>query len=120
MAKDDFSLKRFLRIAQVASTLVGAIIGLLVEAPGNVEAMILRAVGGGLAGLMISSCFYLFLVKKEVALAEIPKAELNDSEAVLLKNAGSMVHYKTGRPLRFWEAVGGTLQVTSPAGSGTG
>jgi hypothetical protein len=115
MANDDFSLKRFLRVAQVVSTLVGAIIGLLVGAPGNVESMILRFVGGGLAGLMISSCFYLLLVSKDLALAEIPKEELNDSEAVLLKNAGSMVHYKTGRPLRFWEGVGGTLFLTNQA-----
>jgi hypothetical protein len=113
MTPGSFAPRRFLRVALVASSAFGAVVALGAGPAGNADAMILRAVGGACVGLLISGCLYLVLVSKDLASLHIPFEELNESEIVLLKSAGSMVHYRTGRPLRFWEGIGGRLFLTN-------
>jgi hypothetical protein len=113
MATEDFSLKRFFHIAHVGSIVIGFLIGSFAGPAANAEERILRGLCGGMLGFMLSGGFYLFLITKDLQKLEIPDEELNESEFALVKNAGSMVHYKSGRPLRFWEAVGGKLFLTN-------
>jgi hypothetical protein len=113
MDTEDFSLKRFLRIGHLGSIAAGILIGLAAGPAANGLETILRIVGGGILGLVVSGCFYLFLYSKEIANLDIPAKELDESESVLLKNVGSLVHYKSGRPLWFWEAVEGKVFLTN-------
>jgi hypothetical protein len=62
-------------------------------------------VGGGVSYL----AYYFWAVKT----LDISAEELDDKEVVWAKTAQSMVHYKSGNPLRFWEAVGGRLFLTN-------
>lgn len=111
----DFSLKRFLRVAQVGSTAMGFVIGLIAGPAGNVEVAIIRGIGGALFGFLVMGWVYLFVVAKDLVALNITDEELNPSEVVLLKTAGSVVHCRKGRPLRFWEGVGGKLFLTNQA-----
>ena len=74
--------------------------------------MAIRAVGGAVCGLMMSGLLYLYLVWNDLAGLQIPDSELRENEVVLLMSSGSMVHYKSGLPLRFWDAIGGRLFLT--------
>ena len=62
-------------------------------------------VGGGVAYLI----FY-FHEAKHLTIAE---EEFEDEEVLWAKTCQSMVHYKSGNPLKFWEAVGGRLFLTN-------
>ncbi len=75
--------------------------------------MVVRAIGGGLCGLLACGILHLLLVQRHLAGLSIPTEDLNESEVQLLKSAGSMVHFRSGRPLRFWEAVGGKIFLTN-------
>lgn len=111
--RNEFSFRRFFHVAHVGSVAAGILIGLVAGPFGNPAEMIVRGIGGGVCGLLASACFYLLLVSKALANLRIPDAELNESEVVLLKSVGSMIHFKWGRPLRFWEGVGGRLFLTN-------
>ncbi|HTU16779.1 MAG TPA: hypothetical protein VMG10_01850 [Gemmataceae bacterium] len=113
MAQNDFSFRRFFHVAHAGSVAAGILIGLIAGPGGAPAEMVLRAIAGGACGLMASGCLYLLLVLKDLAALQIPTSELNEHELVLLKSAGSMIHYKSGRPLRFWEGVGGRLFLTN-------
>lgn len=113
MASENFSLRRFMHVAHIGSVVAGVLIGLFAGPAAGPAEMAIRGVGGGLCGLLASGCLYLYLYSKDLAALQIPDEELNESEVVLLKSAGSMVHYKSGRPLRFWESVGGRIFLTN-------
>jgi hypothetical protein len=115
MAEDDFSYRRFVRVAQIGSVLVGVVLGLSVGPGGGAAEMMVRAIAGGVFGLLVAGCLYLFLVAKDLRNLDIPREELHEAEVVLRETPGSMVHYRSGSPLRFWEATGGRLFLTSQA-----
>lgn len=113
MTGDSLSWKRFLSVVHIASTVLGAAIALVCGPAANASDTLLRALGGALFGFWVSSCVYLFDLRKEFGRLDIPAEELNQSEIILLKSVRGMVHFRSGRPLRFWEGVGGKLFLTN-------
>jgi hypothetical protein len=114
MARDEFSLRRFFHVAHAGSIAVGIIIGLAAGPNKDLVEKVVLGIAGGISGALLASlCFYLRLHVKDMAALQIPDEELNESEVVLLKSTGRMIHFKSGRPHRFWEGVGGRLFLTN-------
>lgn len=111
----DLSLKRFLRVGLCVAGLFWLALGLFFAARGGAgwEDFFGIAVAGALVGFLASSCRYLVLLAREIQQLHLPVEKLEEGEEVLLETLHSMVHYRTGRPSRFWEAVGGKLYLTN-------
>src|SRR5262249_28360136 len=62
-------------------------------------------------GFIVAACINLVQLSGEVRSLTLPAAIALPSEAVVMEVMG--VHYRTGRPWRFWEAVGGKIIVTN-------
>ena len=63
--------------------------------------------------IMVAGVCCMVQVAKDIRTLHLPAKELAPSEAVLMETPHCIVHYRTGRPLRFWDAVGGKLVMTS-------
>jgi hypothetical protein len=74
------------------------------------------ALVGGVAvfgGLLSAGILYLDYVVRSLRSLRVAQEELGVTEKVLKQTQGSTVHYRNGNPLRFWEAAGGKLFLTS-------
>jgi hypothetical protein len=81
---------------------------------GSEEVAIPRAFAIGLLTLVVGGgASYLAYYVRSIKNLDLPAQELEDEEVVWAKTALSMVHYKSGNPLKFWEAVGGRLFLTN-------
>lgn len=70
---------------------------------------------GFLTLVVVGGMTYLIYYAVAMKRLDLPKEELDHEEVVWAKTAKSMVHYKSGNPLKFWEAVGGRLFLTNQA-----
>jgi hypothetical protein len=64
-------------------------------------------------GLLAAAALYLGHVVKSQRSLKVAEEELGATEQVLKQTLMSIVHYRTGRAWRFWEAAGGKLFLTS-------
>src|SRR5262249_26305603 len=74
-----------------------------------------HVIAGGACGLLAAGVLYLYLWHKDLAALRIPDEDLAENEVVLFSSPGSMVHYKSARPTRFWEGNCGRLFLTNKA-----
>jgi hypothetical protein len=113
-----FVLTRRNRLRAAGSvTLLLAFVGLATAIgyfAGAEDEAITRAFAIGFMTLLVSGgVSYLVYYARAMKQANITDEELDESEVVWAKTAQSMVHYKSGTPLKFWEAVGGRLFLTN-------
>jgi hypothetical protein len=71
------------------------------------------AIGLGLLTLFVGGGAYLVHYTRSMNKTTLPKQELEEGEVVWAKTHQSMVHFRTGSALKFWEAVGGRLFLTN-------
>src|SRR5262245_13630700 len=111
---DALSLRGFLLIAALAGLVSAAAIGACCLAgglgPGEAAAF---AAAGLPVGLMFGGCCYLVQLAREMRALHLRAEDLLPGEVVERETPHSVVHYRTGRPGRFWETVGGKLVLTS-------
>jgi hypothetical protein len=112
---DALSLRGFLTIAALAALPTGVAIGGYcavtgVLGPGEAALVVLGSVVGG---FLVAGVVYLVQLARELRTLHLPPEELLDSEAVVMQTPGSIVHYRTGRMSRVWDAVGGKLVLTN-------
>lgn len=109
------SLREFVRTSLLTAAVVWLAVGgyILSQRPPAWEDFILLGIGGLEAGFFMGGIRYLILHLHDVATMRFPADELGDGERVLMESTGSIVHYRTGRTTRFWEAVGGRLYLTN-------
>src|SRR5262249_39802410 len=91
-------------VLSVVGYFVGELNGEPIAAAFGFGFMTLLVVGGGA---------YLVHYARSMSKAELLDHELGDKEVVWAKTAQSMVHYRGGTPLKFWEVVGGRLFLTN-------
>lgn len=81
---------------------------------GAEEEAILRAIVLGSLTLLVSGGgTYLYLYARQQRELDLPSGELGDDEVVWAKSTGSVVHFRSGKPWKFWETVGGRLFLTN-------
>lgn len=81
---------------------------------GSPEEAVIRAVAlGSLTFVVVGGLMALVFHARSVKSLDLPSEELDGGEVVWAKTSGSMVHYRSGNPLKFWEAVGGKLFLTN-------
>ena len=68
---------------------------------------------GFMTFLVVGGITYLVHYTRSMSKVDIPDFELEGKEVVWAKTAQSMVHYRTGNALKFWDAVGGRLFLTN-------
>jgi hypothetical protein len=107
------SLRGFAVIATVAATISGTCILSYHGLDGPPFDFVLIGIGSVLIGFFIGVGCYLVQLAKDIRSLSLRTEDLLPTEAILLKTPGSAVHFKTGRPSRFWEAVGGKLFLTT-------
>jgi hypothetical protein len=108
------TLKGFLTIAALAALLAFAGIVIAFASQGWLLAgVVLGAVAGHVIGLLVAGVFYLVAVTRNIARLRVPPKELGPGEVVVLEMAGTLVHFRSGRPVRSWEGVGGKVVLTS-------
>ena len=108
------SLKGFFLIAVLAGLLFGAVLSSAAVA-GLIEPGLAVPLGIAIVplSLMVAGLCYLVQLVREIRTLHLPAEELLSSEAVVMETPHSIVHFRTGRPSRLWEAVGGKLVLTS-------
>jgi hypothetical protein len=109
------SLKGFLAIAAVAAVVCAAAAGVACALADrlDVEAGAAILAGGVALGLMTAGVVYLVQLTAEVRRLDLDPDELLPGESLLMQTAGPMVHYRTGRPRRPLDGVGGKLFLTT-------
>jgi hypothetical protein len=108
------SLKGFLTIASVVGLFsgVGIIYCAQVSDVGLLEVVFI-SFGSVVIGLVAASHFYLVQLWLEIRNMRLSEEDLLPSESVVMESPGTLVHCRTGRPARFWNAVGGKLFLTT-------
>jgi hypothetical protein len=104
-------MKRFLIVEMVLIVaVVAAIAGYFVveEAP-----FLGASAFGGMTVLVVGGAIYLIHYARCLRQLDLPAEELGDREVLWAKTQQSMVHYLSGNPYKFWEAVGGKLFLTN-------
>jgi hypothetical protein len=110
---DALTLRGFLLIAAAVTLVFETALGVyvLVDELEPLQILVF-SLGGVTLGLVVAGCCYLVQVTKDIRNLHLPPCEVLPSEAVV-KESRPLVHYRTGRPHRFWEAVGGKFVLTT-------
>ena len=66
-----------------------------------------------LGGLVSASMLYVRQVSQRIRSQKLTDEDLGIAELVLKETPFGFVHHRTGRPWRFWDAVGGKMYLTS-------
>lgn len=104
-------MKLVLRVALVLT--IAAIASVVAYFAGAEREAVERALAIGLLTLLVvGGGMYLVIYAIRMKQLDIPAAELGENEVVWAKTTHT-VHYKTGNPYKFWEAVGGKLFLTN-------
>ena len=92
-------------------TIAVAVVGYFLGAE---EIAALRAATLGLMTLLIvGGGTYLVVYARRMRQLDLPADDMGANEVLWAKTSGSMVHYRSGNPWKFWETVGGRLFLTS-------
>ncbi len=98
----------------VALLFVVAGVSVIAYFAGDEKEAVPRAFALGFLTLVVAGgTGYLVYYFRTTGSLRLPKDELDEGEVLWAMTAQSMVHYKSGNPLKFWEAVGGRLFLTS-------
>ena len=110
----NFSWKHFWLIWLGSAVLFGLGVGTYLGLRGalGTESLFLLGIGGLEVGFVVAGLYYLVVVVPAVIRLRFPVEEFREGEEILLP-AVAVVHFKTGRPHRFWEGVGGKLFLTN-------
>jgi hypothetical protein len=109
------TLRGFLTITGLAALLLGLgfFIGLHCWTDLDLEESLLAAVALGVLGaFLVAGTCYVLQLTLELHRMRLPADELEPFEALTLDMKGTLVHFRTGRSWRFWDAVGGKLFLT--------
>ncbi len=114
----QLTLKRFLLVMAMVALPLGVVltVSLAPRATNDEDRSSAIFVSIGLSlfgGFMVAGMRYLFFLGKNMHRLHMTENDLLLGEIVLQETRGSMVHYRTGRSWRFWEADGGRLFLTN-------
>jgi hypothetical protein len=111
----DFSVKRFVRVWLLWAFGFWLVVGLISYVNGALDsvAALFIWIGGGLFALWMCACWYSALLVWQIRPLNLSSEELRPGEKFCLQPPTVITHFRSGRALLIWEAIGGKLFLTN-------